>query len=64
MEQVETDEVYVGVDKRGAHFVVPVQAKGGTDSISVVQIEQLRCALRSSPKPFVARWQRNLWRMI
>ncbi len=40
MGQVETDEVYVGVDKRGAHFVLPVQAKGGSDRLSVVQIEQ------------------------
>lgn len=38
--QVETDEVYVGVDKRGAHFVFPVQAKGGKDRISTVQIGQ------------------------
>lgn len=38
--QVETDEIYVGVDKRGAQFVVPVQAKGGNDALSVVQIWQ------------------------
>ncbi len=38
--QVETDEVYVGVDKMGCHYVVPVQAKGGTDKLSRVQIEQ------------------------
>lgn len=38
--QVETDEIYIGVDKRGAHYVFPVQAKGGKDLISVVQIEQ------------------------
>jgi hypothetical protein len=38
--QVETDEVYVGIDKRGAHFVFPVQAKGGRDSINIVQIKQ------------------------
>jgi hypothetical protein len=38
--QVETDEIYVGVDKRGAHYVFPVQAKGGTDELSVIQIEQ------------------------
>ena len=38
--QVETDELYVGVDKRGAHYVFPVQAKGGNDRISVVQIGQ------------------------
>jgi hypothetical protein len=38
--QVETDEIYVGIDKRGAHFVIPVQAKGGSDKIGIVQIEQ------------------------
>lgn len=38
--QVETDELYVGVDKKGAHYVFPVQAKGGSDKISIVQIEQ------------------------
>lgn len=38
--QVETDEVYVGVDRRGAHYVFPVQAKGGTERLSIVQIEQ------------------------
>jgi hypothetical protein len=38
--QLETDEIYIGVDKRGAHFVFPVQAKGGRDRISIVQIIQ------------------------
>lgn len=38
--QVETDEVYLGVDRRGAQYVLPVQAKGGNDSLSIVQIEQ------------------------
>lgn len=38
--QVETDEIYIGIDKRGAHFVLPVQAKGGKDKIGIVQIEQ------------------------
>ncbi len=40
MGQVETDEVYVGVDKKGAHYVFPIQAKGGKDKLSIVQIEQ------------------------
>lgn len=40
MGQVETDEIYVGVDKKGAHYVFPVQAKGGSDKLNVVQIEQ------------------------
>ena len=38
--QIETDEVYIGIDKRGAHYVVPVQAKGGSDKSSTVQIAQ------------------------
>ncbi|RPH96226.1 endonuclease [candidate division KSB1 bacterium] len=38
--QVETDELYVGVDRKGAHYIFPVQAKGGTDKLSIVQIEQ------------------------
>ncbi len=38
--QVETDEIYVGVDKKGRHYVFPVQAKGGADRLNVVQIEQ------------------------
>jgi hypothetical protein len=40
MGQVETDEIYIGVDKKGAQYVFPVQAKGGNDKLSVVQIEQ------------------------
>ncbi|TAN22742.1 MAG: hypothetical protein EPN33_07370 [Acidobacteria bacterium] len=38
--QVETDEIYIGIDKRGRQYVLPVQAKGGNDKLSVVQIEQ------------------------
>ncbi len=38
--QIETDELYVGVDKRGVHYIFPVQAKGGNDKLGVVQIEQ------------------------
>jgi hypothetical protein len=38
--QVETDEVYVGVDRGGAHYVFPVQAKGKKDKLNIVQIRQ------------------------
>jgi hypothetical protein len=38
--QVETDEIYVGVDRRGAQYVFPVQAKAGRGSLNIVQIEQ------------------------
>jgi hypothetical protein len=38
--QIEIDELYVGIDKFGCHYVIPVQAKGGLDQISVVQTKQ------------------------
>ncbi len=59
--QVETDEVYIGVDKRGAHYVFPVQAKGGRDRINAVQIEQdfAMCATKFPDllcRPFAAQF--------
>lgn len=38
--QIEIDELYIGLDKRGCHYVIPVQAKGGSDQIGVVQTSQ------------------------
>jgi hypothetical protein len=38
--QIEIDELYVGIDKRGCHYVIPVQAKGGKDQIGIVQTTQ------------------------
>ncbi len=38
--QIEIDELYVGIDKDGQRVVIPVQAKGGTDQVSVVQTTQ------------------------
>ncbi len=38
--QVETDEVYIGIDRRGAQYIFPVQAKGARDRLGIVQIEQ------------------------
>jgi hypothetical protein len=38
--QVETDEIYVGIDKLGRQYIFPLQAKSGKDEIGVVQIEQ------------------------
>jgi hypothetical protein len=38
--QIETDELYIGVDRGGAHYVFPVQAKGGNDKLSMVQVRQ------------------------
>jgi hypothetical protein len=38
--QIEIDELYIGLDKHGCHYVIPVQAKGGSDQIGVVQTKQ------------------------
>ena len=62
--QIETDEIYVGVDVKGEHFVFPVQAKGGNDEISVVQIEQdiALCASRYPEltcRPLAAQFMAN-----
>ena len=38
--QIEIDELYVGIDREGKHYVIPVQAKGGTDKLSPAQAEQ------------------------
>jgi len=38
--QIETDEIYIGIDRYGVQYVFPVQAKSGTDKLSVVQIAQ------------------------
>ena len=35
--QIEIDEVYVAIDSSGRQFVLPVQAKGGKDRLSVIQ---------------------------
>ena len=38
--QIEIDEIDVAVDSTGRQFALPVQAKGGSDQLSVVQSEQ------------------------
>lgn len=38
--QIEIDELYVGVDAKGLHYIVPVQAKGGKDTLGVIQTIQ------------------------
>jgi hypothetical protein len=48
--QVEIDEIYVGVDKKGRQYVLPVQAKGGNDQLSAVQTKQdLACCREKFP---------------
>jgi len=38
--QIEIDELYIGVDSKGAQYIVPVQAKGGRDFLGVIQTIQ------------------------
>jgi len=51
MGQIEIDEVYVGVNRNGQQFVVPVQAKGGTDQLGVTQTRQdIACCVQKFPR--------------
>ena len=48
--QIEIDEVYVGIDRHGRQFVVPVQAKGGNDKHGMVQTQQdVMCCAEKFP---------------
>lgn len=48
--QIEIDEVYVGIDRHGRQYALPVQAKGGNDKLSVVQTKQdLACCAAKFP---------------
>ena len=38
--QIEIDELYVGINRKGSQFIVPVQAKVGKDQHGVIQTEQ------------------------
>lgn len=49
--QVEIDEIYVAIDKRGRQYVIPVQAKGGSDRLSTVQTRQdIACCAEKFPR--------------
>ena len=48
--QIEIDEIYVGLDSGGRQYVLPVQAKGGNDQLSVVQAKQdIACCAEKFP---------------
>ena len=40
MGQIEIDELYVGLNRNGAQYIVPVQAKGRKDQLGVIQTKQ------------------------
>jgi len=49
--QIEIDEIYVGVNRNGVQFIIPVQAKGGKDQIGAVQTKQdLACCNQKFPE--------------
>jgi hypothetical protein len=49
--QIEVDEIYVGVNRNGQQFAIPVQAKGGTDQLGVTQTRQdLACCTQKFPR--------------
>ena len=37
---VATDEIYIGVDAQGKHYIIPIQAKGDDEQLQITQIEQ------------------------
>ncbi len=48
--QIEIDEIYVGLNRNGAHYVIPVQAKGGSDKLSPVQtMQDIACCRAKFP---------------
>lgn len=53
--QIEIDEIYVGIDRHGRQFVVPVQAKGGSDKHGVVQTQQDVAFCKQAFKDLVCR---------
>lgn len=62
--QVEIDEVYVGIDKHGCQYVLPIQAKGGGDQLSAVQTKQdIACCEEKYPdllcRPLSAQFVAN-----
>ena len=48
--QIEIDEIYVGVDRNGAQYVIPVQAKGPKDTLGAIQTIQDVTYCRTPPE--------------
>ncbi len=38
--QIEIDEIYLGISKKGAHYLIPCQAKSPGDRFGIVQVMQ------------------------
>jgi len=49
--QIEVDEIYVGVNRNGQQFVIPVQAKAGSDRLGATQTRQdIACCIEKFPR--------------
>lgn len=64
MGQIEVDEVYVGVNRNGQQFIIPVQAKGGSDKLGVTQtMQDVACCAQKFPqltcRPVSAQFMAN-----
>jgi hypothetical protein len=55
MGQIEIDEIYIGLDTFGRQFVVPVQAKGGSDKHGMVQTVQDAACCHEKFPPLICR---------
>jgi hypothetical protein len=55
MGQIEIDEIYVGLNRNGAQYVIPVQAKGGSDRLSPVQTMQDMACCRAKFPDLICR---------
>jgi len=55
MGQIEIDEIYVGLNRNGAQYVIPVQAKGGSDKLSPVQTLQDAACCRAKFPDLICR---------
>jgi hypothetical protein len=48
--QIEIDEIYAGIDRHGCQYIIPVQAKGGSDQLATVQAKQdIACCAEKYP---------------
>lgn len=49
--QIEIDDLYVGIDRRGVHYVIPMQAKGPKDTLGAIQTIQDVTFCQTARKP-------------
>ncbi len=53
--QVEIDELYVGIDRRGAHYVLPIEVKSRTDRLGAAQVSNLFALAEQKFPALIAR---------